>query len=260
MFSFVNKLTLVIFITLFCSLSLCLAQSDAKGNYTNVGKVISKGRNTSPSGTLSVVSYRLEIIKLTSPIDLNDGKPPLETAFRLIITTQNPLPVGSFKIHLGNMELPASLLKPNEVATIIFRRNLPANVTLSLSKQGENESLTRSSLAEMFSVPSRYAASFEEMQKNSPVVRLYKVNKSSDIEIKINIPGRKCYEGNNLLVIEVGAVEFGAGCDEDAIVRQLSAEEFSRMNNGAEIAVKDGYGNGARNRLVVGQLNKNTVE
>lgn len=250
----------VTLIVLFCNLSICFAQSNANKD-TNKDKVISKGRNKNPVGELGVTTYRLEQIKLEKPVNLKDDKPPIETAFRLVILTKETLPVGSYSIWVDNLQWNALVIKPNAVAIIIYSRTLQSGVTLALSKKGNDELNNRSILPEQLFVPSSYATPFEEIQTSLPTIELRRIVIQNPLtEIRIMFPNRQCSIGNVTTVIEISNKEFSMDCDDEVFIYQFTTEEFSQLVDGAEIILKYGFGRNASNRNIIGRLNKSQVQ
>lgn len=250
---------LTIFLWLFGGLSVCWAQESSMSIYTIKGKLISKGSNTNPVGELKVTTYRLEQIELTKPFDMRDGKPPIETAFRLVLKTKQPLPLGDFSIWLDDFQHYAFQTQPNAFAIVIYARTLPdGKVKLALSKRGENDLASRSVSPEILTVPSDYATPSEEIEANRPIIKLRRLpNRNTFIELKIEIPGTKCVMADIPFIIEVNGQAFSTFCEGDAMFAILSSEEFAQLRNGAEISVKLGK---STNRRIVGYLDKNSLQ
>lgn len=253
---FRNSLLITLLI-LFCNLSICVAQGD---DYERKGSVISKGSNKTPVGDLKVTTYRLELIKLTKPFDLGDEKPPIETAFRLVIMTDEPLPFGNVSVWIDEKEIQPKRIQPNAFAIILYARTLQDGMTLALSTRVEKDLTARSILPETLNVPDAYATSLQEIAENRPVIQLRRLTRIQRIQIRIKIPNSRCATTNNILVVEIDGKEFDAGCDGDAITRLLLDEEFVQLRDGSEIALKRGFGRDARNRRVVGRLDKSSLD
>jgi hypothetical protein len=248
---------LITLLVIFCNLSICLAQGD---DYERKGSVISKGSNRTPVGELKVTTYRLEVIKLTKPFNLGDDKPPIETAFLIVIMTDEPLPFGNVSVWLDDKEIQPKRIQPNAFAIILYARTLQNGMTLALSKRGERDLTARSVLPETLNVPDAYATSLQEIEENRPVIQLRRLARIPRIQIRIKIPNRRCVTGNNVLVVEIDGKEFDAGCDDGVITRMLLDEEFAQLRDGAEIALKYGFGRNARNRRIVGRLDKSSLD
>jgi hypothetical protein len=250
---------LIALLVFFCNLSVCLAQD---GDYEKKGRLISKGSNTTPVGELKVTTYRLEVIKLTKPLDRKDSKPPLETAFRLVIMTDEPLPVGSYNIWIDDVEYQAHQVQPNAVAVIKYVRTLPNGVMLALSKWGEKDLTARSVLPETLNVPDAYTTSLQEIEENRPVIKLRRLTNSTTIEIRVKVPNVRCTIANNPLVIRIDSPAFsGIGlCDGDVFIHWLPVEKFAQLSDGAEILLAKGSGRELRHRRVVGRLDKSSLD
>ena len=250
---------LLIFIVLFGGLSICMAQEKPHGK-TDDDTLISKGENKTPFGPLGVTSYRLERVKLPQPIDLGDGKPPVNYHFRLIIKTAKDIPVSSFVIWIGRRAWVAHGADPRSVDLLIIARTLPNGATLALSTYGEYEKANYSILPERLDVGPEYAVSTEELLRDRPVVQLRRSELRYHVELWIEYPRMPCYLGAVPFIIEIGEKEFGADCHDKAIIYRFPNDVFNRLPDGAEIAVNRGGDSPSIGRVFVGRLEKKSIK
>lgn len=236
-----RNLILAVFVGLFCCSLTCFAQNTAVNDHTRAGTVISKGSNKSYSGKLKVISYRLELIKLDRPLNLNDGQPPLETAFRIVIKTAEQLPMYDLSLFLDENEYQAIVIKSNEVAMILYARTLPNGIKLSLAKTGEVNAWEYSVLSEPLSVPAEYATSSEKLAAEMPVIRLQqRLGNNPMVELSIDISPIRCRMTNIPYVIEIGGKGQNTFCDGDLMAVRFTVPEFNQLLDGAEIVIKRG--------------------
>ncbi|HMO82529.1 MAG TPA: hypothetical protein PKD24_17275 [Pyrinomonadaceae bacterium] len=259
---FKKIVNLLIFASLgfFVGLSICSAQNET-GLHMKKNDVISKGSNNSPVGELGVTTYRLEKIRLETPLDLKDGMPPIDYAFHLLIITDKELPVSGFSIWLNDTQLSASATDSKLVGAMLYRRALPDGATLGLSKYGEDEIVDRSILPEKLNVPSEYAISLEELEPAQVVIKLLRRSLRVPVmELRLDIPEMPCYIGGIGFLIEIDGRNFNSSCAGRSMFLSFSIEEFAKLRDGAEVAVKRGAGRESAGRRVVGRLNKSTIE
>lgn len=264
--SFVKNIGLTIFLMFFGGLSICLGQDAPNNLVLKKGKIISKENSANSAGEVEIIQYRLEQVKLTKPLEIQEGEPPLESAFRIVIVTAKPLPFNDYSIWIDDNQKDAYQIKPNAVAILIYARTLPnGTIKLALSKRSERNPESRLVLPGTLYVPSEYATSQTEIGANLPRIQLRRLSaRFSRIEIRIENSGGRCSAlaySNIPLALEIDGRDFMIGCDgDDVVVSGFSIEDFAQLRDGAEIALKFGYGRSARDRRVVGRLNKNLVQ
>jgi hypothetical protein len=263
MIKLAKKSFLISFVLLLTSLSVCLAQNGSMSNYTKDGKLISEGggAGNNISGEFKLTAYRLEVIDLAKPFDLKDGKPPIETAFRLVLITKDKLPPGDFSIWIDDSPHTAIRTQPNELTILLYSRTLPNQaLVLGLSKRGRNDVADRSVLADTLNVPSEYATPQDVTGTTDAVVKLRRVPPANRIiEVWVEVPGLPCREKDVPIFIEIDGYAHDIFCSGNAFVNWLSPEQFARLRNGAQILLKKGVGRESRLIRTVGNLNKNSL-
>jgi hypothetical protein len=142
------SLTLALLLLLACALSVALARQIPTLPQKNPhspdlldlpGRLISEGSNTSPSGTLKVVRYRLEELSLAAPlkVDIRGRQVETDKAWRLTITggpfavRALPAVIWVDKVAIGVGQESEQL---DEIRVVTFdRSSLREGGTISLS-------------------------------------------------------------------------------------------------------------------------------
>lgn len=261
MLNFIKNVGLLIVIALSFQ-TICTAQISSE--FTVKGQLISKGSNKTSNGEFNVTTYRLEEIELTQPIDLRDEKPPIKKAFRLIVMTGKPLPIGDFSVWVDDAQQYGMQIRPDAVAIVIYARTLTNGATIGLSKREEIYLTERSILLETLSVPSDYATPLEELQARTPIIKLRRLAQGvRPIELRIERFGTKCIVSAAIPhVLEIDGEDYNVGCADRAevFIYSFSVEDFDQIRDDSEVVIKRGWGRDGRNRRVVGRLNKSSIE
>lgn len=203
--------------------------------------------------------YRLEEVVLGETVDLKDGKPPLEKAFRLTIMTEKALPLGSYSIWFGDIQRRALAVGPTSVAIQIHSRKLESGVTLALSRFDGVSTIQRSTLPETLFVPSEYAMSWEKVAAETPIVSLRRLELFRPvIELSVEVPRLRCAIASVPFVIKINGVAKETLCRGDMFIVRFTTDQFNRLNKGATIDLKK-WGSGGSVRRI-GSLNKGTIE
>lgn len=249
------------FVLLCAGLLLCPAQNSRKADYTRKGVVISEGRNSN-TGDPEVNGYRLEVFELARPFNMGDGKPPLESAFRLVIVTKDDISLNDFSIWMDDFPYTAVQVGSNELAILIYGWSLPdQTIKLGLSKRGKNDPADRTILSGTLSVPSGYATPIEEILANQPVIRLRRIPPTNTgVELRVEVPRIPCEMKAIPVSLEVDGHTQSTFCDGAAYINWFSPEQFVQLRNGAEIKLRRGGGRNARLLLIVGTLDKTAVQ
>lgn len=251
-----KKAVLAFFVGLFCCSSICFAQDSSVPEHTKAGVLLSKGSNKSYSGKLKVTTYRLELIKLAQPINLNDGQPPLETAFRIVIKTALRQPMSNLNIILDENAVQAVGIRNNEYAAVILARTLTNGLKLSLAEWEEEDASEYSVLPERLEVPAEYATSPEQLAAEMPVVRLRLIGTNrAVVQLTISVPPIRCRLLNDPFIIEIDGKARNINCIGDLMETRFTMSEFKQLSDGAEIVVKRGRG-----KRRAGTLNKSLLE
>jgi hypothetical protein len=258
-------LSVFIFSTLFAA-GQSNQPSAAASNELMPGRLLSKGNNRVPAGKLQILTYKLEEIKPNQKFRSRNRTSDL-TAFRLTISAAKPLG-GGYLIWIDDNSYPTSTIGLYKICLILWAEKLPDGARLAVSpllRENDDVQSNLSVLPESLSVPSPYGYSVSESESrnNYLLKRVSKYvgagkQKVSGVEIKV--PSENGYTvGADRWVIQVGAKEYFAGVDSNALTIWLSDEEFARLNNGDKIKVK--YGSGSLvNGRVVGKLNKGLLQ
>ncbi len=256
------------FLMSFCCLSICFAQDDHNDLYLKKGKIIFEEKSTASFGEIEVTQYRIEQVELTKPMEMPKGEMPLETAFRIVVTTAKPLPFNDYSIWLDESQYNAYPLKPNELAIIVYAKTLPSGVSeLAISKRSEQDLETRLVLPDKLQVPTEYATPLNEIAARAPVITLRRLQRREVvlIEFIVNIPGVPCpLPQNSIKYIALDGKMYGEfsckdGENEDAPFHHLiTVEQFAQIRNGAEITLRGGS---SKNKILMklGTLNKDLI-
>jgi hypothetical protein len=252
-------------------------QPNIKEDRTKTSKLISQGDNNISTGELGVLTYRLEEIKPTEIIKIEEKQLPV-TGFQLIITTSQKLVGNNYRIWIDDNSYEAFGLGSHKVGIVIYSSGLPNGAQLALStieaKDGKYVPGKLSVLSERLSVPSPYDNSFIYATLNSNAIRLTrkKGRKYSDgrvidadgveIEIPFGIP--LSTRRAERWMAQIGEHEspvslcFNPMRGNNVVCVWVTDETFNKLKDGANIKIK--YGEGILvNGTKVGVLNKNSI-
>lgn len=132
---------------------------------------------------------------------------------------------------------------------------------LALSKIGETDLRSRSVVPEALHIPNEFATTADELKALEPVISLRRIRSknSSAIFLSVDIPGTDCIEGGSYFAISIDGRDGGTMCDGDIYLVTLSEEEFAKLRNGAEIALRRGPRRSPDFFRVVGTLKKDSL-
>jgi hypothetical protein len=228
---------------------------------TKAGRLLSEGKNNTPTGILKLLTYRLEEIKLSEPVRLKDRE--ITTGFRLTITSADKLPVSYF-ICVEDDCYEAFRLGLYKIGIILLSPTLPNDARLSASSFGSRDGRRVwkdvSVLPERLVVPPPYgfnAAEIENRYILKSVSRFDRMLNQKVQGVEISVEG-DYYVGALLWFLQIGDREYFASVKNNILSVWFSDEQFAQLKEGDKIKVK--YGNGIFvNGKTVGRLNKGLI-
>jgi hypothetical protein len=241
--------------------------SAAASNENIPGRLLSKGNNRVPAGKLQILTYKLEEIKPTRNVRTRNRTLDL-TGFRLTISAAKQLTGGSYLIWIDDNSYNAPTMGLHKLCLILEAEKLPDGARLAVSpllRENDDVQSNLSVLPESLSVPSPYGYNVSEFESRNNyllkrVSKYVGAGKQKVSGVEIEVPSEDEYTvGADIWVIQVGAKEYFASVESNALTIWFSDEEFARLNNGDKIKVK--YGSGSLvNGRVVGKLNKGLLQ
>jgi hypothetical protein len=241
---------------------------DVEGNDdTRPGRVLSQGSNSTASGNLHVLTYKLEEIVSTRNVRLDNREIAL-TGFRLTITTAERLRGGSYQIWIGDNSYGAFLVGLHKVGIVLHSRSLPNGATLAVSSLGVNNGeyvpTNITVLPERLFVPPPYGYEPSHERRNSYVLKRFsRFDRRTNRQVQgvvIEVPRETDYSsGANRWFLQIGDKEYVASAGGTLLTVWFTDAEFSLLNDGDKMTVKYGQGKFA-NGTIVGGLNKSVIQ
>lgn len=232
------------------------------------GTLVAAGRNAVPSGPLAGRTYRLEEVKLPSPIEFKRGgtKVVAESALRLTITLDSTLN-GAFTINVGDEQRQAVVTGPHTLSALFLDPgDLEDGATISVSRGSGCLVEDLSPLPERLALPARLKAARAARKEAGNLVRRVRsipeaaaVRGAPDVEIEL-ITTDEFPVRNQPMVLQIGDQEFKRDPFRHGslLVFRLTAEEFARAEDGARVKVK--YGSCSSGGVRFGQLDKRALD
>lgn len=241
------------------------------------GKLLSEGSNTTPSGELKVLTYKLEEISPTQTVNIR-GRETTLTGFRLTITASEKL-TGGYRIWIDDSSYEAFGLGLYKIGIVMDSTALPNGATLAVSSlgvsNGEYVPTKLSVLPELLSVPPPYGYESATVGLNSNAIRLSRkpvkryvngrILDAMGIEIEITLSEPLPPPSALKWMGQIGDKEFPIGeCSNPSRGRNVvcgfvSDETFNQLQDGEKINIK--YGNGRLvNGATVERLNKGSLQ
>jgi hypothetical protein len=234
--------------------------------YTTPGELLAAGADKQASGPLQIKSYKVEQVKLPRPLRVDGSKDAkaIDSVLRLTVTLGSPLQ-GAYMILLDDEPRTAIITERHGVSAIFFNAGEledGAQISVALGTGCERRlSSTMTSKLRMpdpYKLPRRGDADSGQSVKRIRTVPARPGSLDKDVvEIQLTTPV-PLPVSNEPLVMQVGSLEAAGGGyaygDKNTLLFRMSAEQFSRAEDGKRIKVKLGYCSGAGLRF--GKLNK----
>lgn len=237
------------------------------------GELLSKGKNSIPTGKLKVKTYRLEEIRLPEPIEVTSGISHLriESALRLTVTLNTYLN-ENYSIWVGDDFYRAAptrtvpLPQDNELSVIVFGPMLQDDATIQVvTGTSCTTSDQLSILPERLRVPSRLRPPEKKEHFEGISLKIRRDTSSDatldrpDVIVEITRPPRFDLSRNQIMVAQVGRQEFYASPrTPQTLELRMTAEQFARAKDGDLIRIK--YGFCSPGGLHVGRLDKSLLD
>ena len=234
--------------------------------YLAPGELLASGVDKQASGPLQIKSYKVEQVKLPRPLKLGGSTEAkvVESVLRLTVTLGSPAH-GAYMILLDDEPKTAVITQRNGVSAIFFSAGeLEDGAQISVAHgTGCNRRLSSTMtsklrLPEAYKLPQRGDADPGYGVKKLRSVPAPKGARDHRNEVEVRLTTPVAFPiSNELLVMQVGDLEIlggGYGADPQTLIFRMSAEEFSRAEDGKRIKVKYGRCSGGGTRF--GKLNK----
>lgn len=232
--------------------------------YLTPGVQFAAGADEKGSGPLQVQSYKIEEVKLSRPLRF-DGTPEVRVVdklLRLTVTLGSRLQ-GSYTIFVDDEPQTAIITQRNSVSAIFFNpAQLEDGAQISVAIGGGCNTRLLSTMKRRLQLPEdrkplhRGDADAGFSVKKIRTVRAQPGLRDRD-EVEIQLTTRVPFAVSNApLVMQVGELQVmgGYGADPGTLVFRMSAEDFSRAEDGKRIKVTYGRCSGGGTRF--GKLNK----
>jgi hypothetical protein len=232
--------------------------------YMAPGVLVAAATEKQASGRLQLQSYKIEEVKLSRPIKFEGTPEPtvFDTVLRLTVILGSPLQ-GPYTIFVDDEPQTAVVTQRNGISVIFFNPSqLEDGAQISVAS-GRSCNIsdasvlkTRIRLPEGRKQPQRADADPGYSVKKIRTLRPHPGLRDRD-EVEIQLTTRVPFAVSNApLVMQVGDLRVmgGYGADPRTLVFRMSAEEFSRAEDGKRIRVKYGRCSGGGTRF--GILNK----
>ena len=224
--------------------------------FTRPGVQVAAGADKQPSGPLQIQSYKLEEVTLPRPLKLGQGT--VERVLRLTVTLGIDLH-QDFTIFVDDEPKQAAVTQRHAISSLFFSPNeLEDGAKISVAIGGGCNTHRLSTMKSTLQLPEgRKLPQPGNADPGFGVRRLRSVPApQGEVEFHLTTPVPFPIS-NELLVMQVGDLEVlggGYGADPKTLIFRMSAEEFSRAEDGKRIKVKYGRCSGGGTRF--GKLNK----
>lgn len=232
--------------------------------YMAPGVVLTAATEKQPSGRLQLQSYKIEEVKLSRPMKFEGTPEPtvFDTLLRLTVILGSPLQ-GPYTIFVDDEPQTAIVTQRNGISVIFFNPSrLEDGAQISVASGGScnlsdaSVLKTRIRLPEGRKQPQRADADAGYSVKKIRTLRAHPGLRDRD-KVEIQLTTRVPFQISNApLVMQVGDLRVvgGYGADPGTLIFRMSAEEFSRAEDGKRINVKRGFCSASSARF--GRLNK----
>ncbi|HUE84006.1 MAG TPA: hypothetical protein VMM84_18025 [Pyrinomonadaceae bacterium] len=215
-----------------------------------------------PSGPLKIQSYKLEEVTLPRPIKLGEAR-IIKSVQRLTVTLGSPLQ-GDYTIFVDDEAKNAFITRDGVTAIFFNPGELEDGAQISVARGEACNTRLSSTMKSKLRLPEAYKLTKRgdaDPGLGLKKIRTIRARQSSqdrdevEIELTTAVPFPA---SNEVLVMELGGVEIlGGGYvygKPNTIIFRMSAEEFSRAEDGKRIKVKFGRCSSGGARF--GKLNK----
>ena len=235
------------------------------------GELVAQGINTLPIGPLGVKTYRLEQVRLYSPIELNirGHNKRIESVFRLTLTGES-FRNGIVTIWIDDEPVSDPLSGRTELTTIIFDRELLQDgASISVSSDLANNRHLRTTLPERLELSERWRAALRPADDHKPTVSIRRIASSPALRnepgIELLLTGDAMYPiQNQMLFVSIADQEFPCAPrfngDPYTLVCHISEEQFGNLKDGDMIRAKYGRGPTVPSYQRFGRLNKSLLK
>ncbi len=231
------------------------------------GKLVTKGESRTPVGHDKLLTYKLEEVALSTPIELEirGKKQRLTTVLRLTISSESIQ--GAHTIWIDDAALPRVFgLGANAIGVLIYDRSiLREGAEISISN-GKNFV----TLPERLRLPKEFSATIEPIaEEGNSIVGVRSILRIAgsvrrpmiEIEMRTNRPFPV---RNAVLQVQIGKQVFMAGGAGATAGVFLTPETFASLKNGAEVIAfyntPDRSGASGREIWHFGRLNKSMLK
>jgi len=227
------------------------------------GVQVAAGADKQASGPLQIQSYKLEEVTLPRPLKLGQGK-VVDSVLRLTVTLGIDLH-EDFTIFVDDEPKEAAVTQRHGVSSVFFSpKELEDGAKISVAIGGGCNTRLLSTMKSRLQLPEgRKLPQRGDADPGYGVKKLRSVpapkgarDHRNEVEVQLTTPVTFPVS-NELLVMQVGDLEVvggGYGSDAKTLIFRMSAEEFSRAEDGKRIKVKYGRCSGGGTRF--GKLNK----
>jgi hypothetical protein len=231
--------------------------------YMLPGVQVAAGADKQASGPLQIQSYKLEEVTLPRPLKLGQGN-VVNSVLRLTVTLGVDLH-QDFTIFVDDEPKQAAVTQRHAISSLFFSPNeLEDGAKISVAIGGGCNARRLSTMKSTLQLPEgRKLPQRGNADPGFGVKKLRSVaapkgarDRRNEVEFHLTTPVP--FEiSNELLVMQVGGLEVlggGYGSDPNTLIFTMSAEEFSRAEDGKQIKVK--YGPCSAGGTRFGKLNK----
>ena len=230
--------------------------------YMLPGVQVAAGADKQASGPLQIQAYKLEEVTLPRPLKLGQGT--VKSVLRLTVTLGIDLH-EDFTIFVNDEPKQAAVTQRHGISSLFFSPNeLEDGAEISVAIGGGCNTRRLSTMKSTLQLPEgRRLPPRGHADPGFGVKKIRSVpaaqgarDHGNEVEIQLTTPVAFPIS-NELLVMQVGDLEVlggGYGADPNTLIFRMSAEEFSRAEDGKQIKVK--YGRCSAGGTRFGKLNK----
>jgi hypothetical protein len=234
--------------------------------YMLPGVEVAAGADKQASGPLQIKSYKLEEVTLPRPLKLGQGR--VESVLRLTVTLGIELH-QDFTIFVDDEPRQAAVTQRHGISSLFFSpEELEDGAKISVAIGGGCNAGRLSTMKSTLQLPEgRKMPQRAEADAGFGVKKIRSVSagkgaldRRNEVEFHLTTPVAFPIS-NELLVMQIGDLEVlggGYGSDPNTLIFTMSADEFSRAQEGTRIKVKYGRCSGGGTRF--GKLNKAQLE
>lgn len=246
-----------------------LDQTPVERLFTAPGRILTQGKNTSPTGELMVKTYRLEKVEMPDSMEFNDLRRLVGNRIIRLSVSLDGIINGPYVIWIGDDGFNAAHARDGELAAVLLGPaiSLEDGATLAVAR-GINacNNRARSVLPEKLSVPEHLRRSWPEKEPATNFIHSLRsvnaaiaVRGAPDVEITL-VTDVKWPVRNEVMVLQFGSQEFVRDPDNrgNVLVFRLTAKEFAAAMNGEMVKVK--FGSCSFGGVRFGRLNKSLLD